>query len=287
MSEIISSLADLSGQYDAVLCDVWGCFHNGVRPYPAAETALKAFRARGGCAVLLTNAPRPEDAVLKQLRAMNADEDAWDAIASSGGAARASVRNGDWGKKVYHIGSPGKDDAIFEGAAVERVRMEDADSIVCTGLRDDRTETPEDYDDELAEGVLRRLRLLCANPDLVVDVDDKRLYCAGSLAALYREKGGDVMEYGKPHPQIYDYARQVINNAAGKVVSDDRILCIGDGIRTDVKGAIGEGLDCLFISGGLAAEECGPDVENPDATLLGKYLSTHQLSPRYTIGRLR
>lgn len=287
MSEIISSLADVSDRYDAVLCDVWGCFHNGMRPFPAAQLALKAFRAKGGCAVLLTNAPRPEDAVLTQLRAMKADEDSWDAIASSGGAARESVRNGDWGTKVYHIGTPGRDDAFFDGAGVEKVRLEDAETVICTGLRDDRTETPAEYEDVLTEAKLRGLRFLCANPDLVVDVGDERRYCAGSLAMLYREKGGEVTEYGKPHPQIYDYARRVIAGAAGREVPDDRILCIGDGIRTDVAGAIGDGLDCLFVSGGLAAEECGPDVENPDPSMVATYLSSHQLSPRYTIGRLR
>ena len=144
MTEIISSLSDISDNYDAVLCDVWGCFHNGVRPYPAAEAALKAFRAKGGCAVLLTNAPRPETAVLDQLRAMKADEDAWTAIASSGGAARDAMQNGSWGQKVLHIGAPVRDDAFFEGATVERVAMEDADSIISTGLRDDRPETPDD-----------------------------------------------------------------------------------------------------------------------------------------------
>jgi len=287
MSEIIQSLSEISDRYDAVLCDVWGCFHNGVAPYEAAVQALRAFRERGGCVVLLTNAPRPEDAVLAQLRAMKADESAWDAIASSGGAARDSVRKGEWGAKVHHIGTPGRDDAFFDGAGVEKVRMEDAESVICTGLRDDRTETPADYEDELTEAKLRGLRFLCANPDLVVDVDDQRRYCAGALAMLYREKGGDVTEYGKPHPQIYDYSRRVIADAAGKVVPDERILCIGDGIRTDVRGAIGEGLDCLFVSGGLAAAECGPDVENPDKALLDAYLRTHQLSPLYTIGRLR
>lgn len=287
MSQIIQSLSEIADQYDAVLCDVWGCFHNGVRPYAAAEQALKSFREAGGCAVLLTNAPRPENAVLKQLHAMKADEGAWDAIASSGGAARASVRDGDWGRKVYHIGTPGRDDAFFEGAGVEKVRMEEADSLVCTGLRNDRTETPADYEDELTEAKLRGLKFLCANPDLVVDVEDERRYCAGALAMQYREKGGEVTEYGKPHPQIYDYARRVIAEASGKAVSDDRILCIGDGIRTDVAGAIGEGLDCLFVSGGLAAEECGPDVENPQPDLVEQYLARHQLSPRYTIGRLR
>lgn len=287
MSEIISSLAEVSDQYDAVLCDVWGCFHNGVEPYAAAAAALTAFRDAGKTSVLLTNAPRPETSVLVQLRAMNASEDAWDAIASSGGAARDAVRSGAWGQKVLHIGAADRDDAIFDGAGVERVRIEDAETIVCTGLRDDKTETPADYDDELAEGVLRKLPFLCANPDLIVDVGDARRYCAGALAQSYREKGGSVTEYGKPHPQIYDYARRVIAEAAGRVVSDDRILCIGDGIRTDVRGAIGEGLDCLFVSGGLAAEECGPDVENPEQAMVDAYLAKHQLSPRYTIGRLR
>lgn len=287
MSEIISSLADVSDQYDAVLCDVWGCFHNGVEPYAAAAAALAAFRKAGKTSVLLTNAPRPEASVLVQLRAMNAPEAAWDAIASSGGAAREAVRSGGWGKKVLHIGAAGRDDAIFDGAGVERVRIEDAETIVCTGLRDDRTETPTDYYDELSEGVLRGLPFLCANPDLIVDVGDARRFCAGALAESYREKGGNVTEYGKPHPQIYDYARGAITDAAGKLISDDRILCIGDGIRTDVQGAIAEGLDCLFVSGGLAAEECGPDAENPVQAMLDAYLSKHQLSPRFTIGRLR
>ncbi|MEM7269214.1 MAG: TIGR01459 family HAD-type hydrolase [Pseudomonadota bacterium] len=287
MTQIVNSLSEIADRYDAVLCDVWGCFHNGVRPYAAAAAALQAFRQGGGVSVLLTNAPRPEAAVLRQLQAMNAPEDAWDAIASSGGAARDAVRRGEWGQKVLHIGSPTRDMAFFEGAGVERVAMEDAESIVCTGLRDDRSETPADYGDELSEGVLRRLPFLCANPDLVVDVDDLRLYCAGALAQVYAEKGGAVTEYGKPHPQIYDYARRVVAEAAGRVIDDDRILCIGDGIRTDVRGAIGEGLDCLFVTGGLAAEECGPDVENPDPELTEAYLARHQLSPVWSIGRLR
>lgn len=287
MTEIIQALSDVSENYDAVLCDVWGCFHNGVSPYAAAQSALKAFREKGGCSVLLTNAPRPESSVLGQLQAMNADEAAWDAIASSGGAARDAVRNGDWGKKVYHIGAADRDEAFFDGAFVERVRMEDAESIVCTGLREDHKETPDDYADEFTEAVLRRLPFLCANPDLIVDVGEERRYCAGALAQLYREKGGAATEYGKPHPQIYDYARRVIANAAGKVVDDTRILCIGDGIRTDVKGAIGEGIDCLFVTGGLAAEECGPNVEHPEQEMMDAYLAEHQMSPRYAIGRLR
>lgn len=286
MTEIITALSDISDRYEALLCDVWGCFHNGVAPLPGAVSALQAFRAKGGVVVLLTNAPRPETAVKAQLAKMNAPTDAWDAIASSGGAARDAVRRGEWGRKVFHIGAPGRDDAFFEGAAVEKVRLEDAESVICTGLFDDVTETPADYDDLLSEAALRRLPLLCANPDLIVDVGHERRYCAGALAALYREKGGNVMEYGKPHPQIYDYARMKLEALMGRELHPNRILCIGDGVLTDIKGAIGEDLDSLFITAGLAAAEVnGPDGA-PDQAKLDAFAAKHLLSPRWAMGLL-
>lgn len=286
MTEIITAFADISDRYDAVFCDVWGCFHNGVRPLPGAVAALQAFRARGGKVILLTNAPRPESAVEVQFERMKAPRDAWDAIASSGGAARDAVRRGEWGQKIFHIGDPERDEPFFEGADVQRVRLEDAESIVCTGLRDDRTEVPADYNDELAEGVLRRLPFLCANPDLIVDVGEERRYCAGSLAQVYREKGGAVTEYGKPHPQIYQYARSVLAGVAGREVADNRILCIGDGIITDIKGAIGEDLDSLFITAGLAAAEVnGPDGA-PVPEKLAAFTAPHQLEPLFAMGLL-
>ncbi|MEM8753716.1 MAG: TIGR01459 family HAD-type hydrolase [Pseudomonadota bacterium] len=286
MTDIIDSLADVSAQYDAVLCDVWGCLHNGVRILPGAVSALRAFREGGGVVVLLTNAPRPESAVQAQLDRMDAPDDAWDAIASSGGAAKDAVRRGEWGRKVHHIGAPDRDEAFFDGAEVERVPLEDAETVVCTGLRDDRTETPADYDDLLTEAALRRLRFLCVNPDLIVDVGDERRYCAGSLAQVYREKGGEVVEYGKPHAQIYDYSRAVIAEAAGRRVADDRILCVGDGILTDVKGAIGEDLDCVFVTAGLAAAEVNAPDGAPDPEKLEAFLQRHMLSPRYAMGLL-
>lgn len=287
MTEIIASLADIADRYDAVLCDVWGCFHDGRRPYENAAAALTAFRARGGVVLLLTNAPRPERSVRRQLAAMNAPEDAWDDIASSGGAAHQAVAEGAWGRRVHHIGNAERDMAIFEDTGVAFAPLESAESIVCTGLRDDTVETPDDYVDELTEGALRRLPFLCANPDIVVDVGDKRRWCAGALAELYREKGGAVTEYGKPHPQIYDYARGKLTALTGRAFADERILCIGDGVRTDVAGAMGEGMDCLFVTGGLAAAECGPDVDNPEPALVDAYLSAHGYDPRWSIGRLR
>jgi len=286
MTEIITSLDKISHRYDAVFCDVWGCYHNGIAPLPGAIAALRAFREGGGKVILLTNAPRPESAVEAGLDRMNAPHDSWDAIASSGGAAKAAMQRGDWGQRIYHIGDPSRDEVFFENTTVERVGLADADSIVCTGLRNDQIETLADYEDELTEAALRRLRFLCANPDLVVDVGDERRLCAGALAQLYRDKGGEVMEYGKPHAQIYDYARSVLSRVAGREIADNRILCIGDGIITDIKGAVGEDLDCLFITAGLAAAEVnGPDGM-PDPAKLDAFTARHMLSPTSAMGLL-
>ncbi|MEM7544259.1 MAG: TIGR01459 family HAD-type hydrolase [Pseudomonadota bacterium] len=286
MTEIITAFADISHRYDAVFCDVWGCFHNGVAPLPGAIAALQAYRAAGGKVILLTNAPRPEASVAAQLDRMQAPTDAWDAIASSGGAARAAVQRGDWGKRVYHIGDPDRDEGFFEDTDIERVALDEAETIVCTGLRNDRTETLADYEDELTEGAIRRLRFLCANPDLVVDVGTERRLCAGSLAQLYRDKGGEVTEYGKPHAQIYDYARSVLTGVAGREIADNRILCIGDGIITDIKGAVGEDLDSLFITAGLAAAELNGADGAPDPGKLAAFVERHMMTPTAAMGLL-
>lgn len=286
MTKIIQSLAEISDRYDALFCDLWGCLHDGVAVYPEAVAALRAFRAKGGAVALLTNAPRPAHSVRAQLDGLGAPRDIADCIVSSGDAARAAVRTGDWGRRVRHIG-PERDDAFFEGLDVERVPLAEAETVICTGLRDDETESPEDYRDELTEAKLRRLRMLCANPDVIVDRGDSRVYCAGALAALYADLGGSVTIYGKPNPPIYVHARQALVAATGLDVSDDAILCVGDGVDTDIAGGIGEGLDTLFVTGGLAAPEMGPDVERPDPEKLVNFLASRDLAPTAAIGRLR
>ncbi len=282
---IIRSLSEISDRYDALFCDLWGCLHDGVRAHDAAVEALRAFRAKGGAVVLMTNAPRPEGAVAAQLERLGAPRDCYDLIVSSGGVARASVEAGEWGRRVHHIGAE-KDEPFFAGLDVERVPMEAAQSIICTGLRDDRTETPDDYADILSEGRLRGLPMLNANPDIVVDMGDRRAWCAGALAQAYEAIGGKVTTMGKPHPPIYDAARRMLA-AAGRDVPDDRILCVGDGIATDIAGGVAENLDTLFVTGGLAAGELGEDPENPDPDRLAAFLNAHGLSPTAAIGRLR
>ncbi len=291
MPQIITRLAEISDRYDALFCDLWGCFHNGQRPFPEAVAALRAFREAGGTVVLVTNSPRPAAAVAMQLDGMGAPRDCYDAIASSGDAAQDAMAAGLVGRRVHHVG-PERDLVFFTDASgqpidVERVPLDAAEGIVCTGLFDDRTETPEDYRLLIATGVNRGLKLLCANPDIVVDVGDQRIYCAGAIAAAYTSAGGTSLYFGKPHPPIYDLARRRLTETRGDVVADARILCIGDGIATDIQGGIGEGLDTLFVAGGLAAEELGVTDDMPDRAALAAYFTKARLSPVATIGMLR
>ncbi|MBZ4023204.1 TIGR01459 family HAD-type hydrolase [Rhodobacter sp. TJ_12] len=292
MTRIIRSLDEISDRYDAVFCDLWGCLHNGVRPFPAAVEALTTFRAHGGTVMLITNAPRPAKFVGEQLDRMGVPRAAYDGIVSSGDAAQDAMFAGAVGRKIWHLG-PSKDDGFFEEvpeawagrADVERVDFDEAEGIVCTGPFDEVNEVPEDYRARFLAAKNRGLTMLCANPDVVVDMGERRIYCAGALAALYEEMGGKTLYFGKPHPPIYDMARRRLTEI--REVDDSRILAIGDGINTDVAGALGEGIDVLFVSGGLAAEQFGPDVGNPDPDLLAGWLGARQQDPQFTIGKLR
>ncbi len=293
MTRILASLSEVAASYDTLFCDLWGCLHNGRAPYPAAVAALQAFRAKGGRVVLLTNAPRPSKFVMASLDRMGVPRDSWDLVVSSGDAAQYAMLSGAVGTRVWHLG-PDKDDGFFNdlpedapAATITRVALEEAEGIVCTGPFDELADVPEDYRARFLYAKTRGLKLLCANPDLVVDMGDRRIYCAGALAALYTEMGGESLYFGKPHPPIYDLARRRLAALTGREPENGSILAIGDGIATDIQGAIGEGIDALFVTGGLAAEEFGVDIENPAPALLDRWLEDRQMSPAYTIGRLR
>lgn len=294
MTQIIENLSEISSRYDAVFCDLWGCLHNGVRPFEAAVAALEAFRQTGGTVVLLTNSPRPRSGVIAQLDELGVSRDLYQAVASSGDAAIDALASGIFGKKVYHIGpardagffAAVSDDEFYGGQDIERVSMEEAEGIVCTGLFDDNTETPADYREVILYGMNKGLKMLCANPDIFVDRGEQRIYCAGAIAQAYQEAGGDARYFGKPHAPVYQLARRRLEEARGEVVSDDRILCIGDGINTDVAGGVGESIDTLFITGGLAATETGT-VTQPDPAKLELFLKERQLSPTASMGFLR
>jgi HAD superfamily hydrolase (TIGR01459 family) len=297
MTDLIPSLDSLGGRYGAVFCDLWGCLHNGVAAYPAAVAALQGFRARGGRVILVTNAPRPKTSVMRQIDRLGVPADAWDDIATSGDAAQHALVTGAVGRRVFHIGPP-KDEAFFTDLApdlipvaakeppIVRVPLTEAQGIVCTGPFDDSKDVPEDYRAQLLLAKTKGLTLLCANPDLVVDLGDRRMYCAGAIAQLYDQMGGTSLYFGKPHPPIYDLARLRLAMLDGGLTDAD-ILCIGDGIGTDIRGGMAEGLDTLFVTGGLAADAFGPDVANPDQTLLDTWLAGQEATPTLAIGLLR
>ena len=289
MTQIIRALDQIGTNYDVLFCDLWGCLHNGREPYPAAVAALQGLRRGGGRVVLMTNAPRPWRNVAAQLDRMGVPRDAWDLIVSSGDAAQDAMFAGAVGRRVWAIAQD-KDEGFFtdipegwqDAAPITRVPLDQAEGIVCCGLFDDQTEVPEDYRARLMLAREAGLPLLCANPDVIVDLGDKRLYCAGALAELYEDMGGTSLYFGKPHPPIYDMARRKLG-----LPEDTRYLAVGDGIATDIPGAAGEGIDALFVSGGLAHDQFGPDVEHPDPAMLDEWLALRSENPRYSIGRLR
>ena len=251
----IAGLAELAPRYDAILCDVWGVLIDGLRCFPSAAGALRAFRRQGGRVALITNASRPSAEVALQLDGLGAPRDCWDAIVSAGELTlREIVARRD--QSCFHLGPP-HDKGLFEaagrliGAPLRLVGPEVADYVVCTGLVDDRRDEPQDYDDRLRVLLRRQLTMLCANPDVVVEVGDQRLYCAGALARRYESMGGSVLTYGKPQSAIYDAARAALDGRQPAA----RVLAIGDGAETDLAGAGRAGLDCLFVTDGVHREE--------------------------------
>ncbi|WP_134725893.1 TIGR01459 family HAD-type hydrolase [Paracoccus luteus] len=286
MTRIIESLDQVAADYDVLFCDLWGCVHNGERHYPAATDALIRFRQGGGRVALMTNAPRPAALVQAQIDRMGVPPEAWDVIVTSGDAAQDAMLAGRIGQDVWHLG-PEKDHGFFtetpdpRAAGIRRVDLDAAHGIVATGPFDEMADVPEDYRARLDAALARGLPMLCANPDLVVDLGETRIYCAGAIAQLYGEMGGEVLYFGKPHAPIYDLARRRLDGHTG------RELAIGDGIGTDIAGAVAQGIDSLFVTGGLAAEHMGTDVERPDAALLTDWAAAQGIVPTLAIGRLR
>ncbi|MEX0286489.1 MAG: TIGR01459 family HAD-type hydrolase [Paracoccaceae bacterium] len=292
MTQIISALSDISAPYDALFVDLWGCVHNGVHALPGAVAALQSYRQGGGTVVLVTNSPKPRAGVETQIRdQFGVPDDCWDTIATSGDSARSAMFQGAIGEKVYFMGQWDRDAGFFEPlnilenpTEITRVPLREADGIACCGPFDPMADPAEHRADFLYAKQMG-LKLLCANPDIVVDRGEVREWCAGALADMYTEMGGESLYFGKPHPPIYDLARRRLS-ALGKSIPDNRILAIGDGIHTDIAGAIGEDIDSLFISGGLAAAETKTS-HDPDPDALSAYLDREMRHPTYTIGLLR
>jgi HAD superfamily hydrolase (TIGR01459 family) len=284
LADFIERFEPLARPYDVLFCDVWGVVHNGMAAFAAACDALVRFRQRGGTVILITNAPRAGEAVARILDRLNVPKAAYDAITSSGDVTRSIVAERK-GQRVFHLG-PQRDRSIFTGLDVHFAPLESADYVVCSGLFDDTVETPESYRDMLAAMRTRSLFMVCANPDIVVERGDALVYCAGALADAYAARGGKVLYCGKPYAPIYETALAMAAALrGGRAVRRERVLAIGDSVRTDLKGAAGFGVDAIFVTSGLHAEQYGLR-EAPDMAALNKVFAAAGVAPKAVMSGL-
>jgi HAD superfamily hydrolase (TIGR01459 family) len=280
---LLPHFSTVAPDYDVLLSDVWGVVHNGIVAFPAACDALMRARAQGASVILITNAPRPSEAVLRQIDKLHVPREAYDAIVSSGDVTRSVIRSRP-GQTLFHMG-PARDHSIFTGLDIKFAPLDSADYVVCSGLVEDETETPEDYRPQLELMLKREMFMLCGNPDVVVERGHKLVYCAGALADTYRTMGGEVLYAGKPYKPIYDMALAKAAEAAGKTAPLKRVLAIGDSVRTDLTGAHAAGIDFLFVTSGIHAEELGGRDE-PHARALGKILTAAGDMPKAVMRHL-
>jgi HAD superfamily hydrolase (TIGR01459 family) len=277
-------LAQIADRYDALLCDVWGVIHNGREAFPAACAALQRFAETRGPVVLISNAPRPSLHVLPQLDALGVPRQAWSAFVSSGDATRTLLAARGPGP-AWKIG-PDRDWPLYDGLDLAFTTPENAAFIACTGPEDDERETPEDYRERLAACARRGLTMICANPDRVVQRGDRLVYCGGALADLYATMDGPVLMAGKPYAPIYHLALAEAERLLGRPLGRERVLCVGDGLATDVKGAADQGLDCLFIADGIHGAEAIRDGRL-DPALVEAMLAREGLKAAYAMRALQ
>lgn len=290
----IGGLSEIADLYDVLICDVWGVLHDGTVAYPGAAEALRAWRIAGKRVILLSNAPRPGASVATQLARYGYQAGAeghYDRILTSGDATRAAIASGAYGQKLLHLG-PERDAPLIEGLPVSLVSLDDSEFVLCSGLYDDERETAEDYEGRLQAMAGRGLTMLCANPDITVMRGSKIIHCAGALAARYRELGGEVVYFGKPHPPVYAQCRALANRlifsseTGGEV---PRLLVIGDGLHTDIAGAQGAAIDSVLVLGGIHADALGftegVDMAAIDPAVLQQACARAGAVPDAIIGR--
>ncbi|MEH6678314.1 TIGR01459 family HAD-type hydrolase [Phenylobacterium sp.] len=276
-------LSDLTDHYDVLLSDVWGVIHNGRESFPAACAALARWRAERGPVILISNSPRPSADVVAQLDALSVPREAWSAFVTSGDATRLLLAERAPGP-AWRLG-PDRDAPLYSGLGLSFESLDKAAFIACTGPIDDETEGPGDYQDRFEGAAARGLEMVCANPDIVVQRGDRLIYCGGALAQLYETLGGKVVMAGKPHAPIYDLCVVEAERLTGGPVARSRMLCIGDGVATDVKGANAQGLDVLFIAAGIhGAETITP--EGLDAAAVDALLRKEGVHARWAMADL-
>ena len=259
--DVLTGIAPLASRYDVILSDIWGVVHNGRQHFAQACAALSRFREQGGTVILITNAPRPHPPVLEQLKGLGVPDGTFDAVVTSGDVTLGLIA--DHGNAPLHHIGPERDLALFEilteqtGLRPPRVALEDAQYVVCTGLFDD-DHTPDHYQDTFDAMLARGMPMISANPDIVVHVGERELYCSGALAQVYEKMNGPVQQAGKPFKPIYAKALSLAADKLGRTSETSRVLAIGDGMHTDISGAARQGLDVIFVTTGIHRAQLHP-----------------------------
>ena len=252
----LNHLSDIYNNYDTFVIDLWGVVHNGMALNPKAIEAIEQLENNSKKIVFLSNAPRPSINVVNFLLKMNMNRKYLLNVMTSGEAAMHAINKNKFGKSFFHLGPP-RDTSVFEKVKDNRVDLESCDFILCTGLFDDHEDDLEYYRNYLKNHISKKL--VCTNPDLTVHRGTVEELCAGSVAKVFEEIGGEVVYFGKPHKEIYKMC----------VGPNEKVLAIGDNLRTDIKGANNFKIDCIFITEGVHRNEFNnfSDLNK----LLGKY----------------
>ena len=242
-TKLIKGLSQIYGKYDAFFVDLWGVVHNGINLYPEAVEVLEKLHKFNKRFVLISNAPRPSKSVGKYLLNLKMKKKFIKNIFTSGEAALQSLKKNTYGKKFYHMG-PQRDNDLIKGFEKNKTSLEKCDFILCTGLFEKKESTLDYYKNLLKK--YTKKKMICTNPDLIVDRGNTREFCAGSVAMVFEKMGGKVVYFGKPYPEVYN---QSIDN------KNKKILSIGDNLNTDIKGANLLNYDSLIISNGIHKDE--------------------------------
>ena len=266
----MTGLSQLAPRYDAILSDVWGVLHNSHVAHPSACDALVRYREGGGTVILITNAPLLAPTITDMLDQLAVPRTAYDAIVSSGYVTRHILEDYR-GKTVHYVGPPEDRDPLLEGLGLTLGPAESAQAVVVTDLETD-DDTPDMYRDRLAVWLKRDLPLIAANPDRVVERGDRLKYCGGALADLYEAQGGRILMAGKPYRPIYAESLRMAEQTAGRPLDKSRVLAIGDSVRTDAIGAAGFGVDFMFITGSIHAEELDA-FGDPDPDAIREFIA--------------
>ena len=258
----LDHLSDVFENYDTFIIDLWGVIHNGIKLNPKAIEVVEKLKDKSKKIVFLSNAPRPSSKVINFLLNMNMDKKYLTNVMTSGEAAMHAINKGRFGKNFFHLGPP-RDTSVFEKIKDNKTDLEKSDFILCTGLFDEYEDDLEHYRKLLKDHISKKL--VCTNPDLIVHRGNIEELCAGSVAKVFEELGGETVYFGKPYKEVYSMCFN----------SREKVLAIGDNLRTDVKGANNLNIDCLFITDGVHRDEF------KDTSELEKLLDKYKVKANY------